>query len=97
MGARAVAEAVARQSYGQLVAWLAARAGELVAADRADRRAIGLEPDPAVRRFLDRQRIALGGGSGSAPAAPRPNEVAEMSTARTELSSGGAIPKDHRG
>lgn len=39
---------------------LLARTGENKAADAAYERAIGLESDPAVRRFLERRRAALG-------------------------------------
>ena len=38
---------------------LLARTGERAAADAAYQRAIGLESDPAVRRFLERRRAAL--------------------------------------
>ena len=38
---------------------LLARTGERNAADAAYERAIGLESDPAVRRFLERRRAAL--------------------------------------
>ena len=44
------------QPYWAARAGLLARAGERDAADRAYERAIGLEPDPAVRRFLQQRR-----------------------------------------
>ena len=62
------------QPFWAARARLLAATGELAAADQAYRRAIGLEPDPAVRRFLHRRRVALGGPSGSAQTAPLPNE-----------------------
>ena len=62
------------QPFWAARARLLAATGALAAADQAYRRAIGLEPDPAVRRFLHRRRVALGGPSGSAQAAPLPNE-----------------------
>jgi RNA polymerase sigma-70 factor (ECF subfamily) len=40
-------------------AGLLARTGETDAADEAYERAIGLEPDPAVRRFLQQRRAEL--------------------------------------
>jgi RNA polymerase sigma-70 factor (ECF subfamily) len=40
---------------------LLARTGDRIAADAAYQRAIGLESDPAVRRFLERRRAALAG------------------------------------
>jgi RNA polymerase sigma-70 factor (ECF subfamily) len=40
-------------------AGLLARAGDVEAAEEAYQRAIGLERDPAVRRFLERRRAAL--------------------------------------
>jgi RNA polymerase sigma-70 factor (ECF subfamily) len=45
-------------------AGLLARTGEFEAADAAYERAIGLEPDPAVRRFLQRCRTELRGRMG---------------------------------
>jgi predicted RNA polymerase sigma factor len=39
----------------------------VAAADQAYQRAIGLEPDPAVRRFLQQRRMELR-GNPSAPA-----------------------------
>lgn len=57
----------AYQPYWAARADLLARARELAAADGAYERAIGLESDPAVRRFLERRRAAL----RDAPA-PRP-------------------------
>jgi RNA polymerase sigma-70 factor (ECF subfamily) len=50
------------QPYFAARAGLLARAGKHQEADRAYERAIGLESDPAVRRFLERRRAALGGG-----------------------------------
>ena len=47
------------QPYWAARAGLLARAGELAAADGAYERAIGLESDPAVRRFLQHRRDAL--------------------------------------
>jgi RNA polymerase sigma-70 factor (ECF subfamily) len=47
------------QPYWAARAGLLARTGELAAADAAYQRAIGLERDPAVRRFLERRRSAL--------------------------------------
>jgi RNA polymerase sigma-70 factor (ECF subfamily) len=47
------------QPYWAARAGLLARTGELEAADEAYERAIGLERDPAVRRFLGRRRAAL--------------------------------------
>ncbi len=49
------------QPYWAARARLLARTGAIDAADAAYERAIGLEADPAVRRFLQRQRTALGG------------------------------------
>jgi RNA polymerase sigma-70 factor (ECF subfamily) len=49
------------QPYWAARADLLAAAGERAAADAAYLRAIGLEADPAVRRFLQRQRDALTG------------------------------------
>ena len=48
------------QPYWAARAGLLARTGQLEAADAAYERAIGLEHDPAVRRFLSRRRAALG-------------------------------------
>jgi RNA polymerase sigma-70 factor, ECF subfamily len=48
------------QPYWAARAGMLALAGERAAADRAYERAIGLEADPAVRRFLQRRRGALG-------------------------------------
>jgi RNA polymerase sigma-70 factor (ECF subfamily) len=50
------------QPYFAARAGLLARAGKHQEADRAYERAIGLESDPAVRRFLERRRAALRGG-----------------------------------
>ena len=47
------------QPYWAARAGLLARAGQVPAADEAYRRAIGLEADPAVRRFLQQRREAL--------------------------------------
>ena len=49
------------QPYWAARAELLARAGEVGAAEEAYRRAIGLEADPAVRRFLQHRRDALCG------------------------------------
>jgi RNA polymerase sigma-70 factor (ECF subfamily) len=48
------------QPYWAARAGLLARLGDPAAADEAYRRAIGLEPDAAVRRFLQQRRAALG-------------------------------------
>jgi len=47
------------QPYWAARAQLLARMGDTQAADRAYERAIGLEPDPAVRRFLLARRAAI--------------------------------------
>jgi RNA polymerase sigma-70 factor, ECF subfamily len=47
------------QPYWAARAELMARAGDRASADTAYQRAIGLEADPAVRRFLQRQHAAL--------------------------------------
>jgi RNA polymerase sigma-70 factor (ECF subfamily) len=47
------------QPYWAARAGLLARSGELAAADQAYQRAIGLESDPAVRRFLQQRRSVL--------------------------------------
>jgi RNA polymerase sigma-70 factor (ECF subfamily) len=47
------------QPYWAARAELLARTGEIEASDQAYRRAIGLEPDPAVRRFLQQRRASL--------------------------------------
>ena len=47
------------QPYWAARAGLLARAGRIAAADEAYERAIGLEADPAVRRFLQARREAL--------------------------------------
>jgi RNA polymerase sigma-70 factor, ECF subfamily len=47
------------QPYWAARAGLLARSGAVVEADEAYRRAIGLEADPAVRRFLQQRREAL--------------------------------------
>jgi len=48
------------QPYWAARAELLARAGDSEAADQAFFLAIGLESDPAVRRFLQHRRAALG-------------------------------------
>ena len=48
------------QPYWAARADLSARLGDKAAADAAYERSIGLERDPAVRRFLKQRRIALG-------------------------------------
>jgi RNA polymerase sigma-70 factor, ECF subfamily len=55
------------QPYWAARAGLLARTGDLEAAEHAYERAIGLESDPAVRRFLQARRAAL---HGSVPLAP---------------------------
>ncbi len=50
------------QPYWAARAGLLARVGEVEAADRAYEMAIGLESDPAVRRFLQERRAALSPG-----------------------------------
>jgi RNA polymerase sigma-70 factor (ECF subfamily) len=52
------------QPYWAARAGLLARAGDVGAADRAYEQAIGLESDPAVRRFLQLRRAELGGPFG---------------------------------
>src|SRR5690606_34394990 len=47
------------QPYFAARADLLARCGDVEGADEAYARAIGLESDPAVRRFLQRRRAAL--------------------------------------
>jgi RNA polymerase sigma-70 factor (ECF subfamily) len=49
------------QPYWAARAGLLAKAGRTAAADDAYQRAIGLEADPAVRRFLQRRRAGLNG------------------------------------
>jgi RNA polymerase sigma-70 factor (ECF subfamily) len=51
------------QPYWAARAGLLARSGETEAADLAYQRAIGLEPDPAVRRFLQQRRGELRGSN----------------------------------
>ncbi len=51
------------QPYWAARAGLLARTDQLDAADQAYQRAIGLESDPAVRRFLQQRRMELGGAS----------------------------------
>jgi RNA polymerase sigma-70 factor (ECF subfamily) len=58
------------QPYWAACAGLLARTGEAEAAEIAYERAIGLEVDPAVRRFLLQRRAKLGARRGS-PGAPR--------------------------
>ena len=53
------------QPYWAARAGLLARSGEAEAADQAYERAIGLEADPAVRRFLQQRRTELRARSGS--------------------------------
>ena len=52
------------QPYWAARAGLLARSGEADAADQAYQRAIGLESDPAVRRFLQQRRTELRVRSG---------------------------------
>jgi RNA polymerase sigma-70 factor (ECF subfamily) len=52
------------QPYWAARAELLARSGQIDAADRAYELAIGLEPDPAVRRFLQERRDGLLGSIG---------------------------------
>jgi RNA polymerase sigma-70 factor, ECF subfamily len=47
------------QPYWAARAGLLARSGAVAAADEAYQRAIGLEPDPALRRFLQQRQAAL--------------------------------------
>jgi RNA polymerase sigma-70 factor (ECF subfamily) len=49
------------QPYWAARAGLLAQSGDAAGADAAFERAIGLESDPAVRRFLARRRAALRG------------------------------------
>ncbi len=60
------------QPYWAARAGLLAQAGEVAAAEAAFDRAIGLEPDPAVRRFLQRRRAAL---AAVATAVPRQTTI----------------------
>jgi RNA polymerase sigma-70 factor (ECF subfamily) len=57
------------QPYWAARAGLLARAGQVAQADQAYQWAIGLEPDPAVRRFLQERRAQLNGQAGE----PRPS------------------------
>jgi RNA polymerase sigma-70 factor (ECF subfamily) len=57
------------QPYWAARAGLLARAGQVAQADQAYQWAIGLEPDPAVRRFLQQRRAQLHGRAGE----PRPS------------------------
>jgi RNA polymerase sigma-70 factor (ECF subfamily) len=50
------------QPYWAARAELLARVGDVTSAAEAYQLAIGLEPDLAVRRFLQRRRDALGSG-----------------------------------
>jgi RNA polymerase sigma-70 factor (ECF subfamily) len=60
------------QPYWAARAGLLVRSGDLAAADRAYRRAIGLEADPAVRRFLiERRAVAVGSDIEFGPWVPR--------------------------
>jgi RNA polymerase sigma-70 factor (ECF subfamily) len=61
------------QPYWAARAGLLARTGAVIEAQAAYRLAIGLEPDPAVRRFLDARLAALVSGLGEAPVAKRPS------------------------
>jgi len=54
------------QPYWAARAALLARAGRIEAADEAYRRAIGLESDPALRRFLQERLAELGSTKGRA-------------------------------
>jgi RNA polymerase sigma-70 factor (ECF subfamily) len=56
------------QPYWAARAGLLARTGAVAAAEEAYERAIGLEADPAVRRFLQARRADLRGQSDDAPA-----------------------------
>jgi RNA polymerase sigma-70 factor (ECF subfamily) len=49
------------QPYWAALADLSARTGDIDAADDAYQRAIGLESDAAVRRFLQKRRMGLRG------------------------------------
>jgi len=53
------------QPYWAARAGLLARMGEVEGAEQAYQRAIGLESDPAVRRFLEQRCLGLR-GAGSA-------------------------------
>ena len=55
------------QPYWAACAGLLARTDDVEAADAAYERAIGLEPDPAVRHFLQRRRAELRGGKSRNP------------------------------
>jgi RNA polymerase sigma-70 factor (ECF subfamily) len=55
------------QPYWAARAELAARAGEIAVADTAYQRAIGLEADPAIRRFLQRRHASLATRSARPP------------------------------
>jgi RNA polymerase sigma-70 factor (ECF subfamily) len=57
------------QPYWAARAGLLAQAGQVTQADQAYQWAIGLEPDPAVRRFLQERRAQLHGRAGE----PRPS------------------------
>jgi RNA polymerase sigma-70 factor (ECF subfamily) len=60
------ARLVEYEPYWAACAELLARTGATQAADEAYQRAIGLESDPAARRFLQRRRAELGAGAGGA-------------------------------
>jgi RNA polymerase sigma-70 factor (ECF subfamily) len=55
------------QPYWAARAGLLAQAGQVTQADQAYQWAIGLEPDPAVRRFLQERRAQLHGRAGAPP------------------------------
>lgn len=59
------------QPYWAARAGLLAQTGALADADAAYVRAIGLESDPAVRRFLERRRAALGATQAASDASAR--------------------------
>jgi RNA polymerase sigma-70 factor, ECF subfamily len=63
------ARLAAYQPYWAARAELLARAGDVAAAAAAYRQAIGLEPDPVIRRFLQRRRSQLQGRDPDSPAA----------------------------
>lgn len=59
------------QPYWAARAGLLARVGDLAGADAAYERALGLESDPAVRRFLQRKRSEAARSGGRAAGQPR--------------------------
>jgi len=63
-----VARLAEYQPYWAARAGLLAQTGEAQKADEAYQRAIGLESDPAVRRFLQQRRAEVSGGRASASA-----------------------------